>query len=154
MQRISSMVLAIAGAVLTSSIDSSQAAELTCPELLAEFDRFPKSLELIECKPAKSSQLRTLEIQYKVKGDRATAVKKFLQREYDLSSLRFVCCGWSGVTGTADDRSASDRLIYKDANSYYYKIQMMSAETVVVDRHKWSEIPWFYVTVIAYLEEP
>ena len=154
MQRISSMVLAIAGAVLTSSIDSSQAAELTCLELLAEFDRFPKSLELIECKPAKSSQLRTLEIQYKVKGDRATAVEKFLQREYDLSSLRFVCCGWSGVTRTADDRSPSDRLIYKDANFHYYKIQMMSAETIVVDRHKWSEIPWFYVTVIAYLEEP
>jgi len=154
MPRIIGLVLGIVGAVLASSNHSSPAAELTCPEVLAEFDRFPKSLELIECKPVKSAQLRALEARYRVEGDRATAVEKFLHREYDLPSLRFICCGWSSMTRTENGQFPRGHAIYKDADANYYEIRMMSAETLIVDRQKWLEIPWFYVTVTALLEEP
>ena len=154
MQSVLGLISGIAVAVLTSSIDGSQAAQLSCSQVIQEFDRFPKSLELIECKPAKSSQLKTLKARYRVEGDRATAVEKFLHREYGLPALRFICCGWSGMTGSENGQPTHGRAVYEDANANYYEIRMMSAETLITDRQQWSDIPWFYVTVTAFLEMP
>lgn len=60
-----------------------------------------------------------------------------------LPRLRFACCGW--------EHPRCGRL---EEGGREYSLYMLSEESLVSERGEWLLIPWFYVWVEYFLEEP
>jgi Domian of unknown function (DUF4952) len=113
----------------------------------------PTQLTFLSCQAIQGAQIRSLEARYQVTGKDAALVEAFLQQKFQMSPLRFVCCGWE--PGKREQDSRLPRLgQYRDQQGYNYQITMHSGETLVTQRQDWAKIPFFYVKVTKFLEDP
>ena len=112
-------------------------SEKECGDLLKQFGTTPDQLEFVECSPAHAPQVASI-ARYRVPGAQAGIVEDFLNKEYGMNSLQFVCCGWEPKEGVPGSLTVP---------GHYFSISMHSEETLMNDRTKWSELPFFYVDV-------
>lgn len=124
--------------------------ELTCVDLIKEFGNLPSELKFQGCELSNESQLRVLRARYQVSGREATKVESFLIENYQMTPLKFVCCGWESVTNSEGRRYGQ----YSDRRGYNYSIRMYSGEVLIPEQLKRENVPHFHVEVVGYLEEP
>ena len=115
-------------------------SQIECGDFLRRFGTapVPDSIEFIDCSQEPGGQALK-SANYKVKGTGAGQVEEFLQREYSIGRLQFICCGW-GPDGGAHGSFFS--------NGHQFTVIMHSWDTVVNDRAAWGEIDFFYVEVV------
>lgn len=130
-----------------------------CGDFLALAGKNPASLEFLECKPAHEAQLRVLVAKYRVRGRDAAEMERHFRRTTGMGPLSFNCCFWEPVPrkGVRYGQLAHTRA--KEGTSEWlglthYEIAMISEETLHSSRDEWLLIPWFYVTVTRFLDEP
>ena len=124
---------------------SAAAAATECGDFLRAMTDPPKSLEFFHCESQPEDQGAPLTARYRVKGQDAHQVERYLQRELGLQEgLKFVCCGWE----------TKGFISYRDKKSgRHYQIGMGSEETPYNQRRDWHKIGYFYVTVVFYTED-
>ncbi|HLP91081.1 MAG TPA: DUF4952 domain-containing protein [Nostocaceae cyanobacterium] len=128
-------------------------AQITCKDFLLEFGDKPQELEFLECKNSKNVGLDALEARYRVSGKDAAKVESLLQQKFQMSKLKFLCCGWESIFVTKNGSNTPGKGYYTDNYGYRYTIDMHSEETLVNERENWQNIPYFYITVTAFLED-
>ncbi len=109
--------------------------EKNCIDILAQIKTLPKELELIECDFSKTQ--RPISVKYKVSGSEARIVEQFLQKEFHMAKLVFLCCGWEPQGGNTGYFEIAE---YEGLN-----ITMYSEETLIKDHKEWNKITSFYV---------
>ncbi|MEN5091083.1 DUF4952 domain-containing protein [Pseudomonas protegens] len=132
-------------ACLLWMVCSVAAAATACGDFLRAMSDPPKSLEFFQCESQPQDQGAPLTARYRVKGQDAHEVERYLQRELGLQEgLRFVCCGWEtkGFMSYRDKRTGRN-----------YQVGMGSEETPYNQRRDWHKIGYFYVTVVFYTED-
>lgn len=132
-------------ACLLWMVCSVAAAATACGDFLRAMTEPPKSLEFFQCESQPKDQGAPLTARYRVKGQDAHEVERYLQRALGLQEpLRFVCCGWEtkGFMSYRDKRTGRS-----------YQIGMGSEETPYNQRQDWHKIGYFYVTVVLYTED-
>lgn len=124
---------------------SAAAAATECGDFLRAMTDPPKSLEFFQCESQPEDQGAPLTARYRVKGQDAHQVERYLQRELGLQEgLKFVCCGWE----------TKGFISYRDKKTgRHYQIGMGSEETPYNQRRDWPKIGYFYVTVVFYTED-
>ncbi|MDR0439475.1 MAG: DUF4952 domain-containing protein, partial [Candidatus Accumulibacter sp.] len=83
---------------------------------------------------------------YRVRGTDAAMAEEYFVFHSGMPRLRFACCGWENAHG------GYGILTKEDAEEYV--VSMCSEESLYSSRSEWFLIPWFYVTVEFFLEEP
>ncbi len=126
--------------------------ELDCKDLMVELVDKPPEFQFLECKEEKQAPSDVLVARYRVPGKDAATVENFLQQKFNMSKLRFLCCGWEPVF-VKKNNYLSGHGTYRDKRGYYYKIIMFSEETLLNQRQDWKNIPFFYVTVTKFLDD-
>ncbi|HBE58733.1 MAG TPA: DUF4952 domain-containing protein [Cyanobacteria bacterium UBA11149] len=124
-----------------------------CEDFLAKLGNKPEELEFAGCKKYKKFSLEALEARYKVTGKDAPKVERFLQQKFQMSELRFLCCGWEPVRRIENTNSPGYGS-FRDSRGYEYEVSMFSQETLIDERQDWQNIPFLYVDVTLYLEQP
>jgi len=127
----------LAAAALASGADAP------CDDILAGLHKKPKDLEFVGCKQRADLQGQPREASYRVAGSRAAAVESYLAKELKIKKLRRTCCVWESTENS-----------YRDRKARLYTITMSTEENVIGSRSQWPKIPYFYVTVDQYQEEP
>jgi hypothetical protein len=97
-------------------------------------------------RPSVRVQVRSTErrsVTYRVPGARAADVERYLAKELTLKTLRRTCCLWESVENS-----------FRDTAGRLFLITMSSEETAIDTREDWGKIPYFYVTVNRYREDP
>ncbi|MCY7260464.1 DUF4952 domain-containing protein [Pseudomonas protegens] len=124
---------------------SAAAAATECGDFLRAMTDPPKSLEFFHCESQPEDQGAPLTARYRVKGQDAHQVERYLQRELGLQEgLKFVCCGWE----------TKGFISYRDKKTgRHSQIGMGSEETPYNQRRDWHKIGYFYVTVVFYTED-
>ncbi|MHC5785861.1 DUF4952 domain-containing protein [Pseudomonas idahonensis] len=124
---------------------SAAAAATECGDFLRAMTDPPKSLEFFHCESQPEDQGAPLTARYRVKGQDAHQVERYLQRELGLQEgLKFVCCGW-------ETKGFISYRVKKTGR--HYQIGMGSEETPYNQRRDWHKIGYFYVTVVFYTED-
>ncbi|QZI71193.1 DUF4952 domain-containing protein [Pseudomonas protegens] len=124
---------------------SAATAATECGDFLRAMSDPPKSLEFFHCESQPEDQGAPLTARYRVKGQDAHQVERYLQRELGLQEgLKFVCCGWEtkGFISYRDEKTGR-----------HYQIGMGSEETPYNQRRDWHKIGYFYVTVVFNTED-
>lgn len=131
------MNLLLMAAVPTPAISMQERlpASPICADFLAAFHRKPPALRYIGCRMMTDRQGRPLQATYVVRGRDAARVETTLARTLGLKRLRRSCCQWDAP---AHQFSIAGRS---------YSINMVSAETSIVRRDRWRDIPRFDVVV-------
>ena len=115
-------------------------------DILPLLIKIPNQLEFVTCKPGSGQTI--LKAKYRVSGTNAYLIENLLNKKYGMSKLKFTCCSWEshpdGKLKITDKFNNKYKKLY-DYN--YISISMHSEETLIQDRNKWSEIPYFYVIV-------
>jgi len=137
-----SSLLALRAAAPTPKVDR------ICGDFAAAWNEKPASMSFVGCEQISSPPGEGLRATYLVDGAAAAEVEEFLQREFGLPSLAFVCCYWttSNVGGPA--------WYYIDETETSVSIDMHSEEAVrespgrleVLNRQDWHKLR-FYVYV-------
>lgn len=132
-------------ACLLWMVCSAAAAATGCGDFLRAMTDPPKSLEFFHCESQLEDQGAPLTARYRVKGQDAHQVERYLQRELGLQEgLKFVCCGWE----------TKGFISYRDKKTgRRYQIGMGSEDTPYNQRRDWHKIGYFYVTVVFYTED-
>ncbi len=143
---------ALVGAIilLNSVLLSCAEFELTCVDLIKEFSNLPPEFEFQGCKPSNESQLRVLRAKYQIKGKDSVKIENYLIENYNMTPLKFVCCGWESITNSEGRRYGT----YSDRRGNNYQITMYSGEVQIPEQLKQENVPYFYVEVVGFLEEP
>lgn len=115
-----------------------------CGDLMEELAEKPKHLQFVKCDRLNGQTL--FEAKYKVVGEKANSVEKFLHKNYGMSSLKFVCCGWETSNGQAGEIKPI-QLLPEQGSYVVFSIEMFSEETLINKRKKWDQIEHFYVLV-------
>ena len=124
-------------------------ASPACGDFLAEIARKPPGLGFVDCTKGDNTQLRSLVARYRVQGGQARDIERYLIRHARMARLHRYCCVWEpSVQG--NPRYGS----FSTPSGSHYEVIMESDETVIRQRAKWREIPWFHVLVTLYLDEP
>ncbi len=139
-------ISAISGLLTLGCLES----ELNCADLIKEFSDLPQELKFQGCKPGNYHQIRALRAKYQVSGKDSLAIENFLITNYGMSPLKFVCCGWESVSNSQGRRHGT----YTDHRGYYYELQMYSGEVLIPEQLRRKDVPYFYVEIIASLENP
>jgi Domian of unknown function (DUF4952) len=160
MKRISLLLLSILS-IQACSIDSKTSVQsnisptapaIACEDLLGKWKKKPNELKFSNCKYKKHAQVDRLVSTYVVKGTDAAIIERFLRKEFRMSPLRFVCCGWEPVVvGNGQTINNPRYGIYQDRDGYDCEISMTSGETL---EQNWHLIPEFYIYVTKYLGDP
>ena len=132
----------------------SQAAPPACGDFLAEIGAKPAHLEFVECKPSRDAQLAVLEARYRVAGAHAAEVEKYFVDTAHMGRLEFHCCGWESWSPSGGSLAHNRPLAEEGPTEPNLDISMGSGESLISNRDRWAEIPWFYVDVLMYLESP
>jgi hypothetical protein len=136
----------LTGAVLASVIAiaaCANRADGSCAELLAALEKKPENLEFLECKERSDLQGAPSQARYRVAGAKAADVESYLAKELTLKTLRRTCCLWESVENS-----------FRDKSGKLYVLTMSSEETTIDTREEWAKIPYFFVTVNLYREDP
>jgi hypothetical protein len=118
-------------------------AQAGCDDLLAALKKKPDTLEYRGCKERSDLQGKPWQASYRVPGARAADVERYLAKELTLKTLRRTCCLWESVENS-----------FRDTAGRLFLITMSSEETAIDTREDWGKIPYFYVTVNRYREDP
>ena len=112
-----------------------------CVDPLKRFPDRPEHLVFMEHRPRQGQTVcSTL---YRVPGEYAAAVEKYLMRRFGMARLVFRCCGWEpkdGRSGAYRKPEYSEKGLHR-----HYRITMYSDETVIRDRGRWGGIRYFHV---------
>jgi hypothetical protein len=134
----------------TTAPSLQPATSIPCEDLLEKWQKRPNKLEFSNCKYVKHPQFDRLVSTYVVPGKDAASIESFLRKQFQMSPLRFVCCGWEpGIIGTQTNIPKYGN--YRDRDGYDCEITMTSEETV---EKNWKKIPKFYVRVTKFLGSP
>ncbi|BDM77317.1 DUF4952 domain-containing protein [Acaryochloris marina] len=122
-----------------------------CGDFLARWDKKPAALKFAGCETGEMQQVVVLTSPYTVQGTDAIEIEKFLQREFGMAPLRFLCCGWevSPAKGTVAPQYGQ----YIDSEGAKFEVSMFSGETLSNGREAWHQIPEFRIKVETYLGE-
>ena len=115
-------------------------------DLLIYLIKKPEQLKFVNSKIG--SRQVVLEANYRVSGADAHLIEDILRKEYGMSELKFVCCGWESYPGGKQE--ITDKFNDKYGKQYDYNhipVSMYSQETLIQDRKEWHKIPYFYVVV-------
>lgn len=122
-----------------------------CGDFLDRWNQKPAALKFVRCETVKHVQVDRLVSSYTVKGSDAIEIEKFLQRQFGMAPLRFLCCGWE--PSSVQNRVAPLYGQYVDAKGAQFEVWMFSGETLLRDRKAWHKIPEFHIRVETYLGE-
>ncbi len=125
----------------------------TCGDFAARWKKKPPALTFIGCKFESHLQSSRPIARYSMAGKDAILVEHFLQQQFRMAALRFVCCGWEPVVARGADRFPQPGF-YQDDQGNRYEIAMYSGETLVNSRQLWFEIDTFYVRIIQQVDQP
>ncbi|MBD8495306.1 DUF4952 domain-containing protein [Pseudomonas syringae] len=119
-------------------------AQPYCGDLLAQLGHRPGFVVLLECTQHNDIQGKPFVARYRVKGSDAHQAERYLRQAFGLPELRFMCCGWDSTLH-----------FYRDEQTRLpYMIGMGSEETLVNTRDRWHAIPFFYINVSLFTEDP
>jgi hypothetical protein len=136
----------IAGTVLALVIAiaaCANRADGSCGDVLAELEKKPDTLEFVSCKERSDLQGAPQQASYRVAGVKAADVEGFLTKELALKALQRTCCLWESTENAFRDKAGRPLVI-----------TMATEETTIDKREDWGKIPYFYVTVSRYREDP
>jgi|GEM_PF-634247 len=131
----------------------AQTVTPTCDDFLARWDAKPAALQFTQCERVENSQVDRFVASYVAKGTDAAAVETFLQHQFDMAPLKFLCCGWEPIRVSSGGDFLSGHGKYEDEDGVYFEVTMVSGETLVRDRKDWKTISEFQVRVTTYLGE-
>ena len=146
----------LAGAtLLLSSFLALQAAAPTpeadraCGDFAAAWDEKPEKMHFVGCEKIAPAPGEGLRATYRVDGSDAAGVEEFLQREFGLPSLIFLCCYWT----TSGLRQQPAQYYIRETKTHV-SISMHSEEAVrlrpgelaIAGREDWHQLQ-FYVYV-------
>jgi hypothetical protein len=134
------MMLLATSCILTL-LACAQGRTVRCGDFLSSAGHKPDTLEFIGCEEGVGFGLALLRARYQVRGSDAASVEEYLVRLAGIQPLRFHCCGWEAGGGPGGF----------DIRGNVYTVWMTSGETL---EKEWGLIPWFYVDVELYLEDP
>ncbi len=120
-----------------------------CGDFLTRWDKKPAPLKFVRYETVKHPQVDRLVSSYIVKGVDAIEIEKFLQRQFGMAPLRFLCCGWE--PSPAKDGVGPHYGQYLDINGAQFEISMFAGETLLNSRGAWHKIPEFHIRVTTYL---
>lgn len=152
--------LAIFSAIITGAIGLSVVVHRsikpslnspTCGDFAARWKKKPPQLTFVGCKLEPHLQAARPIARYRMAGKDAILVEQFLQQQFRMAALRFICCGWEPVVARGYDRLPQPGF-YQDNRGDRYEIAMYSGETLVNSRQLWSDIDTFYVTISRQVE--
>jgi hypothetical protein len=135
--------LSCAAALLLLTTATNSRADVSCDDFLSKTSTKPEILEFRGCSKNEKLQGSPLEANYRVRGPNAAAAETYLIREFKIKKLRHNCCIWESTAN-----------FYRDKQGTGYLIDMSTEETTIKKRGAWSKIPYFYVRVRAYKEDP
>ncbi|MEO0434243.1 MAG: DUF4952 domain-containing protein [Cyanobacteria bacterium J06656_5] len=145
-------LIALLSFVSPSSQTPSFRGDRICEDFLEKWDKKPTELHFTDCERVEHEQIDRFVASYVVKGAEAEAVETYLKEEFNLTSLRFICCGWDSLN--IDGLSGPSNGLYRDRFGNQFDVNMYSGETLIQDRGQWEKIPKFYVRITTYLGEP
>jgi hypothetical protein len=122
-----------------------------CEDFLEKWKKKTPEIHFLKCQKEKSAQLNIAVAYYKVEGKNAASVESFLAKNFGMSALQFVCCGWVPRIPRDGESSLPGDGKYFD-HGVRYEVTMLSEETGV-SRQNWHQIQ-FQVRVTKFLEEP
>jgi len=111
-------------------------------DLLQYYSKKPEHLDFVENNQGQGQILCSS--LYKVPGKYASVIEKYFIDNCAMSNLVFVCCGWENENGFSGEFRTIE-YIEKTETYLYYSVSMYSDESIINDREKWNEIPYFYV---------
>jgi hypothetical protein len=123
-----------------------------CKDFLVTWEAKLPELEFRECQHVERPPGEELIALYVVKGSDAADVEQFLQREFGMAPLKFLCCGWEPIRVGEEGDFLPGHGSYIDSRSDRFRITMVSPETLLNDRQDWHKIPQFQVKVKQYRE--
>ncbi len=118
-----------------------------CENFLAKWGKQPQQLNFASCRYEPNSQSDRVVAVYTLTGTEAKIVEGFLQTNFQMAPLKFVCCGWEPISVPGSDRRYGT---YPNQSGYYYEIAMGSGETL---ERNWQRIPTFQVWVTKFMRE-
>ena len=123
-----------------------------CSDFLRDIKKMPEHLHFLACKETSIHGAAALESMYRVTGPHSAEVESYFIKTAKMPKLRYTCCGWESLPGKTQRQHPTG--IYK-LNDITYEIGMSSGETNGGRRRsQWKKIPYFYVSVVQYLESP
>ncbi len=125
--------------------------EVSCSDFLAQLSKKPQALEFVSCKTIVQSGTPALEASYRVAGSDAAAVETYFAKSARMPRLRFLCCGWESLPASPKSQARTGAYIQYRRR---FEITMTSGESMVNQRRRWAEIPYFQVKVTTYTELP
>jgi hypothetical protein len=125
-----------------------------CDDLMSTLVEKPSTMEFLECKAPRKTQVKTLIATYRVTGKDARSAEQFLQQNFKMSKLKFLCCGWDTVSSSGPQGVQPGHGRYIDRQGFYHDVAMYSEETLLNNHQDWSKIPFFYIVVKKFLEDP
>jgi hypothetical protein len=137
------MAVGVALLFLAAGCTLGARADAPCDDLLAALNKKPAALEFQGCKPRTDLQGQPSEASYRVRGAQAAGVEESLTKELRIKRLQRTCCLWE-----------STRNSYRDRRGRLFVISMATEETTIDSRSEWAKIPYFYVTVDLYRDDP
>ena len=145
-------LIALISFVLPSSQAPAFRGDRICEDFLEKWDKKPTELHFTDCERVEHVQMDRFVASYVVNGAEAEDVETYLKEDFQMTSLRFICCGWDSLN--IDDLTEPSAGVYRDRFGNEFYIKMYSAETLIQSRDQWDNIPEFYVRVTTYLGAP
>ncbi len=118
-----------------------------CENFLAKWGKNPPELKFASCRYEPNSQSDRVVALYTLTGTDAKIVEGFLQTNFQMAPLKFVCCGWEPISVHGSNRRYGT---YANQSGYYYEIAMGSGETL---ERNWQRIPTFQVWVTKFMRD-
>jgi Domian of unknown function (DUF4952) len=118
-------------------------ADGSCEDVLAALGKKPDTLEFVGCKERPDLQGAPSQARYRVAGVKAADVEAALAKTVALKALHRTCCIWESTENSSRDTAGRPLVI-----------EMATEETTIDTREEWGKIPYFYVTVNRYREDP
>ena len=141
MQRCAAVGLALIATFVVAAC--ANRADGSCEDLLAAIDKKPANLEFVECKERSDLQGAPQQASYRVIGAKAAGVERDLAKELAVKTLHRTCCVWESVENS-----------FRVKDGRLFVIAMATEETKIDTRAEWSKIPYFFVTVNRYRDDP
>lgn len=120
----------------------------TCGDFAATWEARPAAMHFVGCESFAVPPGEGLRATYIVRGIDAARVETFLQQEFGMAPLDFICCFWTPSLTRRSEGSSSQygSIPNPDDATVFVRVYMHSEETLLLDRQDWRKIE-FYVVV-------
>jgi hypothetical protein len=133
------LVLLLALSPIVGRADSGT----SCDQIRHSLRRKPERLEFVGCEQRTDRQGEPWVARYRVAGRYAADVERYLVDRRMAKRFRRTCCLWESVNNS-----------YRDRDGRLFLISVSTDETTIDRRSRWARIPFFYVEVAQYAEDP